>query len=90
MLDEADAKADKSLWPYPVVKYLRGEIDEKALMDLATDNDKMTDARGYLGYDLLLKGKPAEAREHFLWTKDHGNRNYVAYALALAELDRPK
>ncbi|APW61404.1 tetratricopeptide repeat protein [Paludisphaera borealis] len=88
VLDEADRKADKSHWPYPVVKYLRREIDEKALLALATDDDKMTEARCYLGIDQMLSGRPAEARENFLWVKEHGTPGYVEVPLAVAELDR--
>ena len=88
LLDEADAKAGRSLWPCPVVAYLRGEIDDKALLALATDNDKMAEARCYLAYDQLLKGKIAEARENFRWVKDHGTAGFMEYALSLAELDR--
>ena len=87
-LDEAATQCDNSAWPYPVVRFLRGEIDDKALFAAATDNDKMTEARCYLGLDQVLKDQPASAREHFLWVKDHGNPRFSEHAIALAELDR--
>ncbi len=87
-LDDAAAKCDMAAWPYPVIRYLRGEIDPKALLAAATDTDKMTEARCYLGLDLALRGQAAEAREHFLWVKEHGNPGFIPYAVALAELDR--
>ncbi len=87
-LDDAAAKCDTAAWPYPVIRYLRGEIDQNALLAAATDTDKMTVARCYLGLDLAKKGKTAEAREHFLWVKEHGNPGFTEFTIALAELDR--
>ena len=43
-LSKAEGKLDEA-WPYPVVKYLRGDLDEPALMKLAIDDDKRTEAR---------------------------------------------
>lgn len=87
-LDDFHAKGDMAAWPAPIVKYLRGEIDEKALLAASADNDKRTESRYYLGLDLLLKKKPDEAKVHFLWVKEHGNPSYIEYALSLAELER--
>jgi len=36
-LDEAAARCDTAAWPYPVIRYLRGEIDAKAVLAAATD-----------------------------------------------------
>jgi len=71
-----------------VVKYLRGDLDEPALMKLAIDDDKRTRARCYLGLDLLLKGKEDKACEHFLWVKEKGTPDFMEYTIAIAELDR--
>jgi hypothetical protein len=38
--------------------------------------------------DLLLKGRSAEAREHFAWVKEYGNQRFLEHPLALAELNR--
>jgi hypothetical protein len=37
--------------------------------------------------DLLLKGRSAEAREHFAWVKEYGNNRFLERPLALAELN---
>ena len=88
-LDEAAAKCDTAAWPYPVIRYLRGEIDQNALLAAATDTDKMTEARCYLGLDLALKGKgPTTAREHYRWVVEHGTPTFIEYTIAAAELDR--
>ncbi len=76
-------------WPRPVVRFLRGEFDEPALLALAGDDgDKQTEARCFLGMDHALRGRPAEARAHFEWVRDRGNRRFTEYVVALAELDR--
>ena len=75
-------------WPHPVVRFLRDDLDEPTLLALADDDDKRTEARCFLGLDHALRGRPAEARAHFRWVKDHGNPAFTEYAVALAELDR--
>jgi tetratricopeptide (TPR) repeat protein len=88
LLDEAAARCDTSAWPYPVVKYLRGEIDEAGLLAAAIDTDKMTVARCFLGLDALEKGRREVAEAHFRWVKEHGNPGFFAYAMSLAGLNR--
>ncbi len=88
-LDEAASKGNKDLWPYPVIRYLRDEIDEKALLELAdekTDVDGM--ARCYIAFDELLDKRIPEARANFLWVKNHAPPNFIEYIMATAELER--
>jgi tetratricopeptide (TPR) repeat protein len=87
-LDDLKAKGDTAAWPYPVARYLQGELGETGLLILSIDNDRLTESHCYLGLDLLIKGKVEEAKTHFLWVKEHGNRGFTEYAIALAELDR--
>ena len=72
LLDDAAARCDRSAWPYPIVKYLRGEIDEPKLLAAANDNNKMTEARCLLGLEVLEKGKKDAARR-----SSAGSRNTV-------------
>jgi lipoprotein NlpI len=88
LLNEAADKCDTATWPYPIVEYLRGEIDEPKLLAASTDRDKMTETRCYLGLDMEAKGRPDEAIAHFKWVKDHGVSTFHEYSMALAELDR--
>ena len=88
LLDDAAARCDATTWPYPVIRYLRGELDQTAMLAAASDNDKMTVARFYLGLDLALKGRYEEAREHYRWVKEHGNPSLFQFTHALAELDK--
>jgi tetratricopeptide (TPR) repeat protein len=87
-LDDAAAHADRSAWPYPIVKYLRGDLSEERLMAAAGDNAKMTNALCYLGFDALEKGKYEQALAHFCWVRDHAAQTYYQHALSVAELDR--
>jgi tetratricopeptide (TPR) repeat protein len=89
-LDDAAARCDKSVWPYPVVEYLRGESKEATILAAATDNEKMTEVRCFLGLDLIQKKEKDLALAHFRWVKEHGNPRTLEYAIALAELDRLK
>jgi lipoprotein NlpI len=88
LLDDAAARCDTTAWPYPVIRYLRGELDQTDMLAAASDNDKMTVARFYLGLDLALKGRYEEAREHYRWVKEHGNPSLFRFTHALAELDK--
>ncbi len=88
LLDDAAARCDTTAWPYPVIRCHRGELDQTAMLAAASDNDKMTVARFYLGLDLALKGRYEEAREHYRWVKEHGNPSFFQFNHALAELDK--
>jgi tetratricopeptide (TPR) repeat protein len=88
ILDEAAARLNTAVWPYPVVAYMRGELTVDRLMEIAATNDQKTEAHTYVGMDLLLKGRVQDAREHFVWVRDYGNKRFIEYALALAELGR--
>jgi lipoprotein NlpI len=57
---------------------------------VADNNDRMTEARAYIGMYLLLDGKRQEAVEHFRWVQASGRKTYLQYRLALAELKRLK
>jgi len=87
-LEEAEKNCDTSAWPYPVIRCLRGEISSEELLRAADNTGKKTEARTYLGMDLLLKGRGAEAREHFAWVKEYGNNRFLEHPLAVAELNR--
>jgi lipoprotein NlpI len=88
VLDEAANKCDTRAWPYPVIAYMRGELSPDALLTAASNNDRKTEAHAYLGMDLLLRGRVADAQEHFVWVKEYGNKRFLEYALAVAELAR--
>jgi tetratricopeptide (TPR) repeat protein len=88
VLDEAAARLNPAVWPYPVIAYMRRELTAGKVLEIAASNNDKTEAHAYIGMDLLLKGKIEDAREHFIWVRDYGNKRFVEYALAVAELSR--
>jgi lipoprotein NlpI len=88
VLEECAKRCDRNAWPYPVVRHMLGELSADELMALADSNDKKTEARTYVGMKLLLDGRGADARGHFAWVKEYGNKRFLEYPLALAELGR--
>jgi tetratricopeptide (TPR) repeat protein len=88
VLDEAAVKLTSHAWPYPVVRYFRGEIDENALMDQADTDDKRTEAHAYAGVELFQLGHRDPARDHLQWVVEHGNKRFREYPLAQRVLAR--
>ena len=64
------------------------EIDEPALLKLANDDDKRTEAHCYLGLDHMLKGHKKEAVENFNLVKEHGSPSFIEFTIAVTELER--
>jgi hypothetical protein len=90
LLGEAERRCDTAAWPYPIIKYLRGEIDEATLTAAASDSDRMTELNCFLGLGCLQKEKREAALDHFRWVMEHGNPDLTQYAISPAELDHLK
>jgi len=89
ILDLSAKRSNTAAWPYPVIAYLRGDLTPEALLGLAgNNNDRLTEAHGYLGMDLLLRDQKDGALPHLKWVSEHGNKNFVEYTLAAIELSR--
>ncbi|HEX6730965.1 MAG TPA: tetratricopeptide repeat protein [Pyrinomonadaceae bacterium] len=88
MVEEALSRDEAKNWPGPILKYVNGDLKEKDLFTLATDNDKMTEARAYVGLSLELVGRRDDARTHLEWVIKNGNREFIEYTLSQAELRR--
>src|SRR5262249_33628462 len=71
LLDEAADKCNRAQWPYSIIRYLRREVTADALLAAATDTNKQTEARTYLGLDLSLSGHREEALTQLRWVKDN-------------------
>jgi tetratricopeptide (TPR) repeat protein len=87
-LEEMAAKADAGEWPYPVIKYLKREINAQQLISSATDADQLTEAHAYIGMDLSLNGDRNQAITHLQWVKEKGNQALVECGMAWGELKR--
>lgn len=88
ILDEALSRGRAEVWPSPIIRYLRGQQTAEQLLAAADTNDRRTEARAYLGLDLILRGRTDEARGHFEWVREFGNRRFLEYTLSVAELTR--
>ncbi|HKQ75970.1 MAG TPA: tetratricopeptide repeat protein [Blastocatellia bacterium] len=88
VLEELSAKADSAEWPYPVIKYLKREIDAQQLVSSAKDADQLTEAHTYIGMNLSFNGDRNQATTHLQWVKEKGNQALVEYEMAWGELKR--
>jgi tetratricopeptide (TPR) repeat protein len=82
----AVAQLDPTAWPYAVLQYLNGSLSLSDLLIQAKTNDEQTEAHAYAGLDLSLKGERDTALEHLRWVRDNGNRRFVEYQMAIAEI----
>lgn len=89
LLVEAATRLPNSSWPYPIVRYLRREIDLQQLFAEAKTSGWATEARTWAGIDLHLSGQDEEAMSCFRWVRDHGDHDYREYELALRHLALP-
>ena len=87
-LDEAAIRADSRQWTYQLIRFLRGEINEQALLSSAGDAARMTEIHCFVGLHDTLSGHNEAALPHFRWVRDKGLTSFAEYRIALAELDR--
>lgn len=87
-LTEADAKCNKSGWPWPILQYIRGEITFDDLSRIAgNDVGKQIESQLYIGLDLSLKGQTESALTHLRWARDNSEKS-PRNTLAGLEIDR--
>jgi tetratricopeptide (TPR) repeat protein len=86
VLADGEKNCRSDLWPYPVIRALKGELTTEEIQAIGSSNDKKTEIRTYLGMDLLLKGDKDAAREQFQWVKDYGNKRFFEYVLSVERL----
>ena len=79
LLDEAATRCETSAWPYPIIKHLRGELDEAALLAAAADDGKQVEARCYLGLEALEDGR--ERRGHRAFPRGRGAEEPAGHAV---------
>ena len=64
----------RALWPVPVLRYLRGQLTEAALLQAAVSTRQQAEAHAFLGFDRLRAGDRGGAIRHFNWAKDTWRR----------------
>lgn len=90
LLADCAAKCDQTAWPYPIVRYFRGELSAAAVLQ-QSDVEKQTEARTYVAMNRVLSGSPDAAMADLRWVADNGTRTYFEWAFAkvtLADLTR--
>lgn len=86
---EALKLADHNLWQYQLLAYLNGTLTAEELLAKASDKDKMTEARAYIGLTFATyKTAQEQAVENLQWVVDHGNAKFTEYDFAKAQLGR--
>jgi tetratricopeptide (TPR) repeat protein len=88
LLGEAAKACTSVAWVCQPIRYLSREQTAEEFIARATDNDKMTEAKTYVGVDLALEGKMTQALPYLEWVKANGNRGFYEYPLAVAWLDK--
>lgn len=88
LLDKAAAAVAAGTWTAKVLDYVSGKMPAAALLDAASDDGERTEAHTYVGFGDALAGRRDSAIGHFRWVKDNGNRSFVEYPIAAAELKR--
>jgi hypothetical protein len=85
-MEEADSRLIEKHWPYPVFQYVNGKLDAQELLDLASDNNRLTEAQCYIGMQEMINNNKQEALKSFRWVAHHGNKSLPEYNLSAANL----
>ncbi len=88
LLQLARAVVERGSWTERVLSYMQRSLTADELLSRAKDNGEKTEAHAYIGFDLVDAGKRQEAIVHLTWVKDRGLKNFVEYAMVIAELKR--
>ena len=88
VIDEALANLSSRQWPVPVLRYVRGQITEAALLEAAVSTRQQAEAHAFLGFDRLRAGDRAATTIHLTWARDHGSAGSIAADVARAALAR--
>jgi tetratricopeptide (TPR) repeat protein len=86
-LQQWEPQLDRATWPAPVIAYLKGG-DARVLLAAAKQPAESTEARAYLGADLLAQGKKERGVEILWAVLRDGEPGYLEYDLAYHELRR--
>jgi tetratricopeptide (TPR) repeat protein len=88
ILNESLINLPPRAWPVPVLRYLKGDLTYRALLDAAANEKQKTEARAFLGVERLLSGDPNAAGDHLRWANDHARSGSIAGDIARAFLAR--
>jgi tetratricopeptide (TPR) repeat protein len=83
----ADALKRKG-WPGPVIDYMRGRLDEAALLAAAASPDQTCEAHFYIGERRLIESRTADARAELTIAAQTCPEHFIEARAAKAELGR--
>lgn len=76
-------------WPFALLQMYNRELTPEKVEELARGNDsQLTEYHTWQALLLEAKGQAAEARPHFQWVADHGNKGYFEYRIGLNRVAR--
>lgn len=87
-LAEYERRLDAKAWPAPVLRYLKGTLDEQRLLATAQGVGQRTEALAYVGASLLAAGEQRRATALLRRVLREGEPGYLEYDLAYHELRR--
>lgn len=89
-LKQASKELKREKWPQPIIDHLVGNISAADLLRKADTIDRQTEARAYIGLDLVHKGNLKSATEQCQWIKENGNRLFLEYPMAMGLLNKER
>lgn len=84
----ASEQLDPISWPFPVIAFFNGNIDENGLIVEVSTHEQETEARTYIALQLIWDNRPQQARPHLEWVQRRGTPEVFEYALAELALGR--
>ena len=84
----ASEQLDPISWPFPVVAFFNGSIDENGLIVEISTHEQETEARTYIALHHIWENRLEEARPHLEWVSRRGNPEVFEFALAELALGR--
>ncbi len=88
VLNEALANLSPHAWPVPVLRYMKGGLDESELLQKAVSKRQQTEAHAFIGLTRLQASDRQGALEHLRWAKENGSAGSIAGDVATAALAR--
>lgn len=89
LIEKGFGRCNPSRWPYPIVAYLHGDIDEGALEAMvARDANRSADVKTIVGLNNIAKGNPSAGLALLADVARSAPHNNWSYPLAVLELRR--
>jgi tetratricopeptide (TPR) repeat protein len=88
ILDESLTNLPRKTWPVPVLRYLKGELTGKSLLEAATSEKEKNEARAFLGVERMLSGDTRASEAHLRWACEHSRSGSIAGDVARGFLTR--